>query len=103
MFIQLPASQLVQLGEGQPLELEVQLIANPPATIRFYYKNFELRNSPPTIEIDDQSVNYSSLIHRQPQSGLYRVVAMNEHGMAGRLFWFFQGQPFEDKFLLFSL
>lgn len=58
------------------------MIATPPATIRFYYKNFELRNQPPTVEIDDQSVNYSSLLHRQPQSGLYRVVAMNEHGMA---------------------
>jgi hypothetical protein len=57
------------------------LVANPPATIRFYYKNFELRNQPPTIEIDDQSVNYSLLVHRQPQSGLYRIVAMNDQGM----------------------
>lgn len=78
------------MSENEPLKLEVQLMANPPATIRFYYKNFELKNSPPNIEIDEESINYSSLLDRQPKSGIYRIVCMNEHGMAGKFIGIFK-------------
>ncbi|KAI6211373.1 Immunoglobulin I-set domain protein [Aphelenchoides besseyi] len=83
VFLQLPPVQFIQLKAGEPLRVEAKLLAQPPASIRWYHKNFELQSTADgTVLIDDESANYSSLTHRQPQSGIFRVVAMNEHGMA---------------------
>lgn len=46
--------------------------------IRWYFKNFELKSSP-QIEFHI-APNYSRLVHRNPEEGVYRVVATNAQG-----------------------
>ena len=75
--------QLIQLEVGEPLRAEVTLLANPPATVRWYGANSELQpTADATITIDDRSPNYSALTCRQPPIGIVRVVAMNAFGLA---------------------
>ncbi|CAD5224137.1 unnamed protein product [Bursaphelenchus okinawaensis] len=80
VFIEMPASQLISLEADEKFEAKVQLQAHPPALVRWYFKNVELKQDE-NIEIIDSEPNTSTIIHSKPQSGLYRAVAMNEHGM----------------------
>uniref|UniRef100_A0A1I7RN68 Immunoglobulin I-set domain protein n=1 Tax=Bursaphelenchus xylophilus TaxID=6326 RepID=A0A1I7RN68_BURXY len=80
IFIEMPASQLISLEDDEPFKATVRLEAFPYAQVRWYFKNFELKPDDAVVLIDDEP-NVSTLIHKKPQSGLYRAVAMNEHGM----------------------
>lgn len=81
VFVEMPASQFISLRPGQHFQATVRLNAHPPAAVRWYFKNDELKDGQPEVQIQDTEANVSTLLHRRPDTGMYRAVAMNEHGI----------------------
>jgi hypothetical protein len=81
-FIQVPSIiQQLNLKGGETLIANVNVLAEPAANIHWYINKFELRNSD-IVQINRPAENASTLIHKQPPSGIYRIRATNPHGSA---------------------
>ncbi|KAI6199680.1 Immunoglobulin domain protein [Aphelenchoides besseyi] len=82
IFLQVPSlTQTLSLGPNQPLVANVNLKAVPVAQIHWFWNNFQLKSSD-LISITFPAPNSSTLTHREPPSGVYKVLATNMHGSA---------------------
>ncbi|KJH41886.1 immunoglobulin I-set domain protein [Dictyocaulus viviparus] len=68
--------QNIHLAAGETLTLEARVDSTPPATLRWYVNNFEVKSGPSTsIMQPDENISIASF--SKPVSGYYKVVASN--------------------------
>lgn len=65
--------------KGEKLILESVVDSYPVSRFQWYHNNFEIKPSP-NVYIDDTVTNRSEATFYMPTSGIYKVIASNQHG-----------------------